>query len=462
MGHVDIGLTDVPGRAGSGVKLSNRGFPALAIARTNHRIKRISRWTFFALLVSILGLFFLPWRQTARGTGTVVALDPQQRRQPVLSPAKGIISYVKQGIREGSHVKKGELVLQLTPFAAEGVMQLDATIATIKAKEESAKSQIQMAEDNSNLQRVVGEAETKSLRQEVEAARSKWEQTKNVIIEVRAELDDKENKYEVSRRSGDLISREKLFSDKQAMNAAQAKLDKAKNAENEAYSTLLSKEEALEAKMRALDIKNQEAGQKVLEAMQKLNSIEKELLDAQTKRDEFDRLEVVAPRDGRIQQWFGLTGSDTVKEGDRLFILVPDADELAVEMKVSGNDVPLIREGDPVRLQFEGWPSLQVVGWPSVAVGTFGGQVDRIAPTDDGMGNFSVLVTAENHFEREKGWPDDRYLRQGVRVNGWVLLDRVPLGYEIWRLLNGFPASIDAEKADSKEDKPSKVRLPKV
>ena len=90
-------------------------------------------------------------------------------------------------------------------------------------------------------------------------------------------------------------------------------------------------------------------------------------------------------------------------------------------MKVSGNDMPLIHEGDRVRLQFEGWPAVQFVGWPSVAVGTFGGKVNRVFPTDDGQGNFRVVVTPDNHFEQGDGWPDDRYLRQGVRANGWVL-----------------------------------------
>ena len=142
-------------------------------------------------------------------------------------------------------------------------------------------------------------------------------------------------------------------------------------------------------------------------------------------------------------------------------MIVPDTDELAVEMKVSGNDMPLIHEGDRVRLQFEGWPAVQFVGWPSVAVGTFGGKVNRVFPTDDGMGNFRVVVTPDNHFAREDGWPDDRYLRQGVRANGWVLLKQVPLGYEIWRQLNGFPTNRRRRGTVKSDDKGSKVKLPK-
>ena len=73
-------------------------------------------------------------------------------------------------------------------------------------------------------------------------------------------------------------------------------------------------------------------------------------------------------------------------------------------------------------------------------------------------------MTPENHFDREDGRPDNRYLRQGVRANGWVLLKQVPLGYEIWRQLNGFPPVVaDKEPGQSKEkDKGSKLKLTKL
>jgi hypothetical protein len=116
-----------------------------------------------------------------------------------------------------------------------------------------------------------------------------------------------------------------------------------------------------------------------------------------------------------------------------------------------------------VRLQFEGWPAVQFVGWPSVAVGTFGGKVNRVFPTDDGTGSFRIVVTPD---ENDDAWPDQRYLRQGVRANGWVLLRQVPLGYEIWRQFNGFPPTVSEDRVDSKgssskEQKPAKPNLPK-
>ena len=439
-------------------------FPALRLVRTTRLVRFFGRLTFIALVIAIVAMFFVPWRQTAKGVGTVVALDPQERPQPVMSPSKGVISWVEPGLREGSYVEKGQLVLRMTPFAADSVSQIENQIVATEAKLEVAKSAILNAEQNEVQQRNSGRAMTESLNQDLNAARQKWEQAKKEVVVLENELEDKRNQYRIANEvaSKGLIPQEELFSKQRAEQGAFNKVLKAESYVQEMFAILNSKEEEIEAKKQEIDIKNREAAQKVLAETSKMQTIQKELSELRNKRDELNRLEVRAPRTGFIQQWFGLEGSDTIKEGDQLFVIVPEATELAVEMKVSGNDMPLVHEGDRVRLQFEGWPAVQFVGWPSVAVGTFGGKVNRVFPTDDGKGFFRVVVTPENHFPREDGWPDDRYLRQGVRANGWVLLKRVPLGYEIWRQLNGFPPVVADDAPDVSKEKGSKLKLPKL
>ena len=439
-------------------------FPAMQLVRTSRLVRIFGKLTMAMLVLSVVALVLVPWRQTARGIGAVVALDPQERPQPVRSPSKGVISYVKPGLREGTTVEKCELVLRLTPFAAEGVAQLDTQIIAMESKESTALTSLEVAKQAAQLQVESGKSLSLSLEQDYKAAIQKWEQTKNEVSSLQANLVDKQNQLRIAEEvaARGLVSKEELFTKRQVVESTKAKVLKAENAVQEYYSTLLSKEEEIESKRQEISIKNQAANQKVLESMQKINTIEKEILDLRNKRSELDRLEIRAPRAGRIQQWYGLEGSDTVKEGDQLFVIVPDTNELSVEMKVSGNDMPLIKEGDRVRLQFEGWPAVQFVGWPSVAVGTFGGKVNRVFPTDDGGGNFRVVVTPDSHFYREKGWPDNRYLRQGVRANGWVLLKRVPLGYEIWRQLNGFPPIVADDEPNKGKEKAKKVKLPKA
>jgi len=86
---------------------------------------------------------------------------------------------------------------------------------------------------------------------------------------------------------------------------------------------------------------------------------------------------------------------------------------------------------------------VQFSGWPSVAVGTFGGEVLSIDPSAQTNGRFRVLVREDN-TEIEK-WPNERFIRFGAGVRGWILLETVTVGYEVWRQLNNFPPSFPVE-----------------
>ena len=128
-----------------------------------------------------------------------------------------------------------------------------------------------------------------------------------------------------------------------------------------------------------------------------------------------------------------------------------EAGQRAVELYIDGVDASLITrdkatgEYPLVRLQFEGWPAVQFIGWPSVAVGTFGGRIAVIDATTASTGKFRVLVVPD---QDDSAWPAPVRLRQGVRAKGWVLLDRVRLGWELWRQFNGFPPTLSTPPAD--------------
>ena len=142
-----------------------------------------------------------------------------------------------------------------------------------------------------------------------------------------------------------------------------------------------------------------------------------------------------SPMQGTILRRMAGQSSVMVAVGDVLATLIPDTQARAAELFIDGNDIPFVRKGDEVRLQFEGWPALQIGGWSSVAVGAFSGKVVNIDAASNGAGQFRILVVPQNRED----WPAANYLRQGVRVSAWVLLDKVFLGYEMWRRFNGFP-----------------------
>ncbi len=164
------------------------------------------------------------------------------------------------------------------------------------------------------------------------------------------------------------------------------------------------------------------------EAVAKIASAETKLSRQQTQL-------VRAPRDGLIVRTAAGDAATLIEEGDVVASFVPASVRKAAELYVSGLDAPLVRPGRKVRLQFEGWPSVQFSGWPATAVGTFAGEVLVADPAVSANGRFRVLVVEP----AGEPWPNDSYLRFGSRVKGWVLLDTVPLGYELWRQMNGFP-----------------------
>lgn len=163
------------------------------------------------------------------------------------------------------------------------------------------------------------------------------------------------------------------------------------------------------------------------------------LAKAEVNLSRQDNQIVTAPRDGTILRVLLGSGSIFVKTGDVLASFVPASADQAVEVYISGNDLPLVYPGRKVRLQFEGWPAVQFSGWPSVAIGTFGGVVQIVDPSASANGKFRVLIKPDEGED----WPDNKYLRPGTRVYGWILLNTVKLGYELWRQFNGFPASLN-------------------
>lgn len=153
-------------------------------------------------------------------------------------------------------------------------------------------------------------------------------------------------------------------------------------------------------------------------------------------------------------------GGQLVRPGERLAVLVPDIKSeqnpdngltgesypgIVTELYIDGNDLPLVRVGDRAILQFEGWAAVQFASYPEAAAGTFEGRVYLIDPTAEDQGRFRILVEPAPGTE----WPDEAFLRQGVRAQGWVLIGEVRLGYEIWRLLNGFPPAREVTSKQS-------------
>ena len=229
-------------------------FPAYHMVRTGRIVRLIGRITFLLLILFIVAMIFVPWRQTARGYGMVVAKDPQQRAQVVVSPTKGVVSWVKEGIREGTYVTKDTELLRLTPIAADLVEQQNNQIRVLMEKEASAMDSMKRAKENETNQMQAGRNTATSLDKELEATKQKWNKAKQDVLAAEAELNDKQNQLVVAEKifPQGLISKQELVTKQQAVKVARAKYLGLEAAEQEQYESLLAKQEEIEAKKQEI------------------------------------------------------------------------------------------------------------------------------------------------------------------------------------------------------------------
>lgn len=388
---------------------------------------------FFAVAAVLLTV--VPWQQTVTGNGRVVAFAPRERQQTVEAPIEGRLMH--QRVREGERVRAGDVladILDNDPMLVDRLREERAAVLARKTAAESRREAIEsrLGQLGNSRESAVGAAGNR-----IRMARERLRQSEQSLAASEALLD-------TARRNLDRqesLGREGLASTRAVELAL---LDKVR-AETEvlrARAAVLS----ARSEVDALGADQSRVGADGLASMEDARAAralaEAEIANAAAELARIDvRLarqaaqQVRAPRDGTVLRWLAGAGAELVKAGDPLLVFVPDTDARAVELWVDGNDVPLLREGRAVRIQFEGWPALQFSGWPSAAVGTFGGRVAVIDAADNGQGKFRVLVVPDG---RER-WPAGALLRQGVRANGFILLDRVRLGWELWRQFNGFP-----------------------
>lgn len=236
------------------------------------------------------------------------------------------------------------------------------------------------------------------------------------------------------------------------LDAAQRKIDAAQEAVTTAEIDYGRQRELL-AEGLASQLAFEQARIKVQQLTVSLEEAKSEFNQAETALSRQGSQLVVAPRDGTIIHVEAGDTATIVSAGQPLATFMPADTERAVEITIDGRDIGLVYPGRQVRLQFEGWPAFQFSGRPDLAVGTFKGEVVFVEPSARLDGRFRVLVKAPESSEDclqsavvnglprmgECGWPPESFVRLGASVRGWVLLETVPLGFEIWRRLNSFP-----------------------
>lgn len=467
---------------------SEAALPSLKLARSSRSARLIGKILFTFLVLSFFVVAIAPWQQSVKGTGNVIAYAPQERQQTIEATIKGRITNLGENIFENAHVRKGDLIAEISDIDAgyflrlEGQLQATQRSVTaardlLAAKKQSlvaAKTIIELVQSQIAAYELVKAQAIAAADADVASARDKVNAEEQQLAEHEAALE--QEKTDFLRQKGlyekNIASELKFQKAQRKLSEAQAKVNKSKAYVSAAQNYLKSKLSDRQAKEQKAQIdidyanatlrKSQaeiaKAESEVAKAESDLAKAEKNEFEAKTKVERQRSQKIVAPFDGFLTQITSNQGSKVLKVGDPICVIVPDTADRAVQVWLDGNDAPLVQPGRHVRLQFEGWPAVQFAGWPSIAVGTFGGQVVSVDATDNGKGKFRLLVLPD---ESRHKWPNERFLRQGVRANGWVLLEQVPLWYEIWRNMNGFPPVVSTEEPKGeKGNKPPK--LPKL
>ncbi|MEN9598835.1 MAG: hypothetical protein RL596_1146 [Bacteroidota bacterium] len=410
-----------------------------------YHIKRnnsVKKWL-WAVLIALVVVMFLPWTQNIRAKGAVTTLRQEQRPQELNTIIAGRV--VKWFVKEGDFVKKGDTILQLGEVKVDyfDPALLDRTKKQINAK--------QIAVEGYQNKAVTAETQVNAL---VEAQKLKLSQ-----IDIKLRQQD----LKVTSDSNDLNAViNELGVAKRQIEAAKLMLDSGVislvdfERRKVGYQNAFAKKIGAENKylqsrqeLTSLRIEKNATVQEYTDKIAKANGDKfGSLANVATGEADVAKLEntysnydirnqlyyITAPQSGQITKARKAGIGEVVKEGDMVVEVVPDQIKYAVELFAEPMDLPLLSIGQKIRFIFDGFPAIVFTGWPAASYGTFGGIVAAVETSVSANGKFRLLVIED---PKEKPWP--KQLRMGGGANGIALLKDVPIGYELWRNINGFP-----------------------
>jgi multidrug efflux pump subunit AcrA (membrane-fusion protein) len=434
------------------------------------------------MVASPFVLAFVPWQQTVQGRGTMIAYSPVERSQVLTARIPGQVR--KWHVVEGSLVKKGDPVVDLEDNDPDLGTRLTAQLEFLRGRLLAGKQEVEELRGATVATEAAREAAVNAAKANLESTRKSVEVAEHVLSNAQFSKGFEQTRFDMIDKlhsSGTLGAIESKLSREEAkLRIDRASIDKERSAaELERAKAAYLTQQAQVLQTDAAGISSIAVARSNLrKGEQTLFSTEREVQDIENRIERFKARHVVAPCDGvvfRVHANVG-GGGQYLKEGDELCTIIPDTKDRVVELTLDGRDAPLVlayahRKGSlpQARLQFEGWPAILFSGFPDVSIGTFGGKVRQVDQASGPTGGFRVLIEPDHHVPGDT-WPDAKFLRQGNQVVGWVFLNRVPLGYEIWRRLNGFPPVLPPTSKETKEKKSGepagteeeKVKAPKI
>jgi multidrug efflux pump subunit AcrA (membrane-fusion protein) len=412
-----------------------------------------------ALLLLVIGMLFLPWTQNIQSKGVITALRPDERPQTIQNTIPGKIE--KWYVQEGDLVKKGDTILYLTEIKTEyfDPQLIERTQEQVQAKANgiNAYENKLLALDNqihslNDLQRLKIQTVDNKVKQSkllVTTDSAGWKASEIELETARQRLKRQEDMYNQG-----LISLTDLETRRLKLQETKAKAIEQENkyglSVNKYINTLIEQDQVISEfaeKISDVKSKRSSAGSELYDGLGEMSKMKNQLANYELRQEFYY---VMAPRDGYITQAIQAGIGENIKENTPIITIVPLKWKKAVEVYVDPIDLPLIKRGNQMMFLFDGWPSIVFSGWPQLSYGTFPGKVQAIDYNISKNGKYRILVEESDI----KPWPDEVRIGSGAR--GVALLNRVPVWYELWRQLNGFPPDYYTgmqEKIDEKSSK---------
>jgi len=416
---------------------------------------KIILYTIGGLCVLVL---FLPWNQTIQSEGAVTTLNPTDRPQNITSRISGRIE--RWYIKEGDFLKKGDTIALISEIKEDYMdpKLVERTQSQVKSKE----SAIQSYESKINAIDAQIDAINKAFPLKMQQGKNKVGQLQSKVKSDSASFTSISNNYKITTEqfqrfetllSKGVISKTDYENRKAKLQEAYAKVVEAEN------KLMISKNELTNAIIELNSVK-QDYNEKLMKAESDKFSTLSTLYDAEAGLTKMQNqlsnysirngfYYVLCPQDGFITRAFKQGVGDLTKDGESLASFVPNNGSYSIELYIEPMDLPLVQSGQKIQITFDGWPAFVFSGWPGISFGTYQATVvsiDRVISTN---GKFRVLAKKD-----KEEWPFS--IQVGSGVKGIFLLKEVPVVYELWRNINGFPPEFYQEKNKEKTQKESK------
>jgi HlyD family secretion protein len=317
------------------------------------------------------------WAATSELTGAVIGqgvLVVDSSVKKVQHPTGGVVGELR--VREGDKVKAGDILLRLdetqtlanATIISQGFDELLARQARLEAERDNAdqiifpKVLLERTRDPASeaARAIAAERSLFELRRQARGGQKA--QLRERSAQLQEEIKGYLGQAEAKQREVDFIHQElegvrTLWQKKLVpMNRLTALERDTARLEGERSQlsgmTAQAKGKIAEIELQIIQVDQDlrtEVGKDLIEARSKIS----ELTERKTAAaDQLNRIDIRAPQSGRVHQLTVHTVGGVISPGEQIMLIVPDADALAVEVKIAPRDIDQVYVGQTASMRF--------------------------------------------------------------------------------------------------------------